>query len=251
MNVIIIEDEDYAVHRLKMLLEEIDKPITVVAILHGVNQAVRWLSSNTADLIFLDIHLSDGTAFKLFEQIDVRIPIIFTTAYHEYALRAFEQHSVDYLLKPINREKLQKSLEKFELLKGGNPDQSSMSKLLSLMQNLGNESKPKRLMIKVGNKVKIIDSVDVAFFVFDSKLTFAYTASQDRHLVDFSLKQLQLMLPQKEFFRVNRQYLVNRSCIEALIYLSKTRVKVNIKNYNHEVLVAREKLSTFKKWLME
>ena len=103
MKAIIIEDEDFAVHRLQMLLSESAEDIQVIAVLDGVRQAVRWLSQHSADLIFLDIHLSDGNAFKIFEQVDVRTPIIFTTAYHEYALRAFEQYSIDYLLKPVSR----------------------------------------------------------------------------------------------------------------------------------------------------
>lgn len=246
---IIIEDEEFAVRRLKKLLQEIEEPVDIIAELKSIQQAVQWLLMNQCDLIFLDINLSDGNAFKIFEQVEIRTPIVFTTAYHEYALRAFEQYSIDYLLKPIAREKLKNSLLKFHNLKQSNPETANLQniqELIGLMQN-----KPKRFMVSLGSKVKIIDSSEVAYFTSDSKMIFLHTFKGKRYSIDSSLKQLQLSLPIQEFFRVNRQYLINRKAIQDLQYYSATRVKVNLDPTPPEdVILAREKIGGFKKWLM-
>ncbi|MCG8328411.1 MAG: LytTR family DNA-binding domain-containing protein [Chitinophagales bacterium] len=246
---IIIEDEEFAVRRLKKLLQEIEEPVDIIAELKSIQQAVQWLLMNQCDLIFLDINLSDGNAFKIFEQVEIRTPIVFTTAYHEYALRAFEQYSIDYLLKPIAREKLKNSLLKFHNLKQSNTETANLQniqELIGLMQN-----KPKRFMVSIGSKVKIIDSSEVAYFTSGSKMIFLHTFKGKRYSIDSSLKQLQLSLPIQEFFRVNRQYLINRKAIQDLQYYSATRVKVNLDPMPPEdVILAREKIGGFKKWLM-
>ncbi len=251
IQVIIVEDEDFAVARLRMLLEETDDKVEIIAVLNNTKQTVQWLSNNRADLIFLDINLSDGNAFKIFEQVDVRTPIIFTTAYHEYALRAFEQFSIDYLLKPISREKLKNSIEKYKLLrqKKENENGPELQQLIDLMRA---EKSPKRFMVTVGNKVKIINAPEVAFFSFDSKITFIHTIEGKRYPVDTSLKQLQLSLPHQDFFRVNRQYLISRQAVQELQYYSATRIKVYLSPEPQEdVFVARDKIGVFKRWLAE
>ncbi|MBV6656088.1 MAG: response regulator transcription factor [Mameliella sp.] len=248
---IIIEDEDYAVERLKMLLEETTDKVKIISVLNSSKQAVKWLSVNKADLIFLDINLSDGNAFKIFDQVEVRTPIIFTTAYHEYALRAFEQVSIDYLLKPISREKLKNSIAKYKLLRQTEMQESGpeLQQLIDLMRT---EKKPKRFMVQVGNKVKIINAPEVAFFSFDAKTTFIHTLQGKRYPIDSSLKQLQLSLPPQDFFRVNRQYLVSRHAVQELQYYSATRIKVYLSvEPEEDIFVARDKIGIFKKWLSE
>lgn len=246
---IIIEDEEFAVRRLKKLLNEIEEPVVIIAELKSIQQTVQWLLMNQCDLIFLDINLSDGNAFKIFEQVEIRTPIVFTTAYHEYALRAFEQYSIDYLLKPIAREKLKNSLLKLRNLKQSNPATTNLQDiqvLIGLMQN-----KPKRFMVSIGSKVKIVESSEIAYFTSDSKIIFLHTFEGKRYSIDSSLKQLQLSLPTQTFFRVNRQYLINRKAIQDLQYYSATRVKVNLNPIPQEdVILAREKIGSFKKWLM-
>ncbi|MEO1262856.1 MAG: LytTR family DNA-binding domain-containing protein [Bacteroidota bacterium] len=248
---IIIEDEDFAVDRLKMLLEETGNNVEIIEVLNNTKKAVQWLSKNKADLIFLDINLSDGNAFKIFEQVEVRTPIIFTTAYHEYALRAFEQFSIDYLLKPISREKLKNSIEKYRLLqrKEAKETGAELQQLIGLMRA---EKSPKRFLVTVGSKVKIINAPEIAFFSFDSKITFIHTLNGKRYPIDSSLKQLQLSLPPQDFFRVNRQYLLNREAVQELQYYSATRIKVHLSPEPQEdVFVARDKIGVFKRWLAD
>ena len=249
---IIIEDEDFAIDRLKMLLAETGEAIQVIAELNNTKQAVQWLTQNETDLIFLDINLSDGNAFKIFEQVEVRTPIIFTTAYHEYALRAFEQFSIDYLLKPISREKLKNSLFKFRLLQKSEDKTKSIEfqQLIDLM--LANKSSQKRFMVNLGNKVKVINSTEIVFFSFDSKITFIHTEDGKRYPIDSSLKQIQLTLSEQDFFRVNRQYLLSRKAIQELQYFSPTRIKVHLLPESQEdVFVARDKIGVFKRWLAD
>ena len=249
---IIIEDEDFAAERLKMLLQDTGETVEVIAVLNSIQQAVQWLLMNKTDLIFLDINLADGNAFKIFERVEIRTPIIFTTAYHEYALRAFEQHSIDYLLKPISREKLKNSLDKLKSLKQSDSPSNHLEELKELVNTLGVQKASKKFMVTIGNKVKVIDSTEAAYFVTDSGATFLYTFDGKRYSIDFSLKQLQHSLPIQDFYRVNRQYLLNRASIQELQYYSPTYVKVNINPApKNEVVVAREKIGLFKKWLVE
>jgi len=250
MKAIIIEDEDFAVQRLRMLLDQSTYSIEVIAVLDGIKQAVKWLSTNKADIIFLDIHLSDGTAFKIFEQIDVTTPIIFTTAYHEYALRAFQQHSIDYLLKPVNRAKLQKSLDKLNKLRGDSKNSSANDDLKNLIKELTGNIQSQRFMVRTGNTVKVIDAKNILYFRFDSRATFLISEDNKKHIIDKSLKQLELTLSEQDFFRVNRNYLLSRDSILELQYLSASRVKVIVKKTNEEIIVAREKLTSFKNWML-
>lgn len=248
---VIVEDEDFAVERLQMILNEIDDSVEVIQVLNSIKSAVRWLSMNSPDLIFLDINLADGNAFKIFEQVEIKTPIIFTTAYHDYALRAFEQCSIDYLLKPINREKLKNALSKLNILRDsrGEVSQQDIQELIQLMK-LGEDHLNKRFMINVGNKVKVVESTDVVCFTAESKITFLQTFDEKRYPIDNSLKQLELLLPQQSFFRVNRQYLVNREAIKELQYFSATHLIVILDPPSKEdIIVAREKIGLFKRWL--
>jgi len=248
---VIIEDEDFAVQRLQMLLKEIAAPVEIIAVLSGVKKAVQWLQNYSVDLIFLDIHLADGNAFKIFEQVEVKTPIIFTTAYHDYALRAFEQHSIDYLLKPISREKLKQSLDKLMLLQNGNSTEGKFPNLEQL-RNLLKPKSTQRFTVQIGNKIKILSSQEIAYFTSDQKITFAFTKSAKRYPIETSLKQLETTLPANDFFRVNRQFLLNRTCIDELYYLATSRLAVKIQpTPKAEIIVARERLGQFKKWLLE
>lgn len=247
---IIIEDEDFAVDRLKMLLGDSGEAVEIVEVLDSVKRAVNWLNKHQIDLIFLDIHLADGNAFKIFEQVEIRTPIIFTTAYHEYALRAFEQFSIDYLLKPISREKLKDSLHKLRSLKNGQGTHPIEQNFKELIDTMLTQKVPKRFMVNVGNKVKVIEASEVAYFVSDTRIIFLQLFDGKRYPLDVSLKQLQLSLPPDDFFRVNRQYLINRKIVKELQYYSQTHLKVITPPISDEdIVVAREKIGAFKKWL--
>lgn len=251
INAIIIEDEQYAINRLKMIIQEIDQPIDIIACINSIEEAVTWLTTNTADLIFLDIHLSDGNAFKIFEQIEVNTPIIFTTAYDEYAMKAFDHLSIDYLLKPISRDRLNQSIEKFQSLRQSQRTENQKHDIQQLIQLITPQKSTKRFMVSIGNKIKILPIDQVAFFSFDSKITFIHTKDEKRYPIEQSLKNLQETTPESDFFRVNRQFLIHRNTVKELHYLSSSRVKVllNIAN-DAEIIVAREKISAFKRWLV-
>jgi len=248
---VIIEDEDFAVQRLQMLLKEIEAPVEVVAVLDGIKKAVNWLQTNTIDVIFLDIHLADGNAFKIFEQVEVKVPIIFTTAYHDYALRAFEQHSIDYLLKPVSREKLQQSLSKLDSLQNGAQKESNVPNLTELIDLLKPQG-VKRFMVQIGNKIKVLELEEIAYFTSENKITFAITKSAGkRYPIESSLIQLEDTLPQNIFFRVNRKFLLHRQSILELSYITSSRVSVKINPPVKEtIIVARERLGQLKKWLV-
>lgn len=248
---IIIEDEAYAAERLKMLVKEVDRSIDIIAELSSVKDAVSWFMKNEADLIFLDINLSDGSAFNIFDQVAVKSPIIFTTAYHEYALKAFDQMSIDYLLKPISAEKLSKSIAKYKDLTSQQKTISTQE--LSVLATLVNDStKAKKFIVNIGNKVRVISESEIAYFSYDSKITFIHTHENGRHTVDYSLKQLEDMLSPTAYYRVNRQYLISRSSFDALHYYSATRVRILLKpSTSEEIFLAREKIGDFKRWIVE
>lgn len=251
---IIIEDEQFAIERLKMLLSKMeDVTIGIIAEINSTTDAVEWLNNHQADLIFLDIHLADGNAFKIFEQVEIKTPIIFTTAYHEYALRAFEQFSIDYLLKPVSPEKLRNSIQKFQTLTSSSSAEQETTTLPNL-QELANfiktTNQPKRFLVNIGNKVKVVETTDIAYFTSFDKITFLYTFDKKKYTIDFSLKKLEATLSPDDFFRINRQYLVHRTAIDHLHYLSTTRIQVNLNPPASEtVILARDKIGVFKDWL--
>ncbi|BDD06284.1 LytR/AlgR family response regulator transcription factor [Aureibacter tunicatorum] len=251
IRIVIIEDEDFAVNRFRMLLDELNIDVKVTAVIDNVEGAVRFLNSQTVDLIFMDINLSDGSAFKIFEQVEVRTPIIFTTAYHEYALRAFEQYSIDYLLKPISREALSRSFDKFFDLKGNSQSGESLDELKGLLKSFQESPQGQRFLINIGSKLIVVEYKEIAFFMSDSKMTFLYTLEGKRYPLDMSLRQLELALPSDDFFRVNRQYLINRESIEELQYLSPQKLQVSLKPKGEEfAYLSKDKLGLFKKWLI-
>ncbi len=246
---IIIEDEELAIDRLRLQLSEIDQSIEIVTVLKSVQEAVRWLTFHSADLIFLDINLSDGNSFKIFDQVQIETPIIFTTAYHDYAIRAFEHFSIDYLLKPISKEKLSKSLSKFKLIRNNAISRGSIERLIDLIDH---KKSSKKFMVNIGSKVKVIDVSDIGFFSFDNKITFIYDNNGKRYPIDLSLKQVEESLSPHDFFRVNRQYLIGRRAVVELQYYSSTRIKLHLSPKSQEdVFLARDKIGRFKRWLME
>ena len=243
---IIIEDEKPASDYLLALLQKSAPDVTVPAVIDNVKTAVEWLGSNTADLIFLDIHLGDDNSFSIFEKIKVGIPVIFTTAYNQYAIRAFRLHSIDYLLKPFSEADLKQAMEKFRSLKPA--DDIDIRALVSAMAN-----KPvarERFMVASGQKIKSIPISDVAYFLSEGRYVKLVTRAGEGYLLDQSLESVEHEVDGNDFFRVNRQVLVGFDAIRQMVVWSKSRVKLDLNPpADFDVVVSIDNSGDFKKWL--
>ena len=252
MKVLIIEDEKPAVKRLEKLFNESGYPVEIVAALDTVRRAVSWFASNPMpDLAFFDIQLADGESFQIFEKVEVKCPVIFTTAYDQYALKAFEVNSVDYLLKPIDQHKLQRAMDKYIRLYERKEPQIIDPKLIrQLVQDFRPETYKERFVVKYGDHLKSISVSDILCFFSLEKATFFVTSEPKKYLVDFSLEQVESMLDPREFFRINRKYMVHIQSIQDIITYSNSRLKLKVRFMDdHDMVVAREKVQDFKQWL--
>ncbi|NMM48583.1 LytR/AlgR family response regulator transcription factor [Marinigracilibium pacificum] len=247
MNVIIIEDEKPAAKRLENLLVSINPDIRVLEKLTSVKDAVEFLQNgNNYDVIFLDIQLSDGLSFEIFDHIKVNTPIIFTTAYNEYALKAFEVNSIDYLLKPIDEDDIEKALNKLEGLKSSFQGSQNIPDIAATMRKL-TKSYKNRFLIKIGEHYKSVAVSDIEYFYSKEKATFCNTNDNKNLLLDHSLESLESMLDPDIFFRVNRKFIIRLSSIQDIIIYSNSRLKLIIRNHpDEEIIVSREKVNTFK-----
>ena len=251
LNVLIIEDEPPAARRLGRMLQQLEPQAQIMEILDSVSSAVRWLEIHQADLIFADIHLADGNSFSIFEQVKVRTPIIFATAYDQYAIRAFKLNSVDYLLKPIEREDLAKALTKFRENRQG---PSSLIDVQALMQAMESQKQrptyQRRFMVTTGEKIKSIPTEEVAYFFGQQKYVFLITHDGRQHIVDYTLTQLEDLLDPEQFFRINRQFIIGFDAIGQMFAYSKSRVKIELHPPSDmEAIVSIEKAPRFKQSL--
>ena len=249
MKVLIIEDEKIAANNLEKMLYEIDKSIHVQRKIDSIEESVNWINNNTADLIFLDIHLADGLCFKIFEQVKVKTPVIFTTAYDQYAIRAFKVNSIDYLLKPIEIQQLEQSLNKFkELDELHNEKSTDFEALINFFNKKINYQE--RFIVRYAQKIKTIKTDEIAYFFVSSQNTFLCTKSNNNYPLDYSLDKLENIVDPKDFFRVNRQFIINISSIENMYSLSKSRIKLELKpEPNSEIIVSYNRAGDFKRWL--
>lgn len=251
MKVLIIEDEKAAFENLELMLKKYDSSIIILAWLTGVQDAVKWFNTNNLpDLVFLDINLSDGLSFDIFKQINLKTPVIFTTAYHEYAIRAFEANSVDYLLKPYEQKHLNQSINKFKEFHS-NIDDNLLQNIKQLIEDGESETKKfkKRFLVKSGSKLYSINTNEIAYF-FRDELVFLMTFDKTKFIVEYSLDELENILHPKEFFRMNRQVIANVKAIETANIYSKSKLFVKLKpNFHDDVIVSQEKSAQFKKWL--
>jgi len=251
MNILIIEDEPQAAQRLETLVRRIIPGVVVLDKIDTVTKAVKWIKAHLpADLILMDIQLADGISFQIFEQCDVKSPVIFTTAYDEYALKAFKVNSIDYILKPVDEEELKIALKKYHgLTSGGNPSNVTMEALGRALHLLTRKYKT-RFVIKVGEHLKSVEVIDILFFQSLEKATFCYTKDGRRNLLDFTLDELEEVLDPGQFFRINRKYIVSATSIQDIISYTNSRLKLNLKNSDDkEIVVARERVQEFRDWL--
>ena len=250
MNVIIIEDEKPAARRLNRMLAELN--IEVQQMLHSVEESINWFQNNEhPDLIFLDIQLSDGLSFEIFEEVTVKSAIIFTTAYDEYALKAFKLNSIDYLLKPIDEDELRVAVDKF---KEYQPLQSNIhvniNDIRKLLINPVDRKYKKRFTIKVGQHLKIINIEDIECFYSENKATYIHTNSNRNYLIDNSLEYWQEQLDPEQFFRVNRTFVVQINAIKDIVSYSNSRLQLKLESYNNsEIIVSRERVKDFKHFI--
>lgn len=249
MNVLIIEDEIFAAEKLEEMILEINSGINILAKLGSINESVKWLVNNTADLIFLDIQLSDGISFSIFEQVTINTPIIFTTAYDQYAVKAFQLNSISYLLKPIRKKDLEESLLKYQSLKSAFSIDFDM--LLSNIQGKEPAYK-KRFLIQIGEKIKKIEIGEIAYFFVLEKAVFMKTFQGNLYPVDFTLDKLESVINPEIFFRINRKYIVSIDSISNMVAYSRSRVKLELKpmvDEEFDTIVSIDRSSDFKKWL--
>ncbi|MEM8526842.1 MAG: LytTR family DNA-binding domain-containing protein [Bacteroidota bacterium] len=248
MNILIIEDERLARESLVQLLHQIDSNIQIAAQLESVEKSVNWLSKNKADLIFLDIHLADDVSFKIFEQIEVKTPIIFTTAYDQYALQAFKVNSVDYLLKPIEEEELRTALDKFKQnYIAANLD---YTKLATTIEEVKQKLYQERFLVSRGDKIMSATIDQIAYFEGEDRYVYLTKKDGSRFILDYKLSGLEDLLNPKLFFRLNRSFITHFDSIDRIITLSKSRLKVELKpKARRDIYVSAANNRAFKMWL--
>jgi DNA-binding LytR/AlgR family response regulator len=253
MNVLIIEDEPHAQNELKRLLAKTDVSIHILDCIDSVEESVEWLSSgNTADLIFLDIQLSDGKCFDIFRQVEVKVPVIFTTAYDEYAIQAFKVNSIDYLLKPVKQEELDAAIKKFrEMDKQFGKSQNLID--ASQIEQLLKISRPEykeRFIARVGDQIKYVNVENVAYFRAEDNEVMLITKKNNKYIIDYSLEELVNLLDPKRFFRVNRSYIVTIDSIEKISKYFNSRLHLElIPKTDDTVLISRVKVPEFLNWM--
>jgi DNA-binding LytR/AlgR family response regulator len=258
MNVVIIEDERLTAQRLISQIKKYDASINIVTQISSVAEAISWFKTHpvtSVDLMFMDIHLEDGDSFQIISQLNLTTPVIFTTAFDDYMIRAFKVNSIDYLLKPVNYEELAAALDKFKSLRSNNDFQSgSMAvDMKALMNHLTQERSPQfkdRFMITVGTRIRSIKTESIAYFYLEEKTVLMVTNDGTTLPVDYSLDKLMQIIDPKQFFRVSRQFIVSLASIQMVRAISAGKLTLNlIPKTKQEVAVSGDRVSDFKVWL--
>jgi len=246
---LIIEDEAPAAKRLEKLLKELEPSITILKTIESVSSAIKWFEQHPQpDLLMLDIQLADGLSFDIFKQVRIDSFVIFTTAYDEYAIKAFELNSIDYLLKPINKEKLRKSIEKLIKLQG-KTNSIDIQAVIAAMDRERKQYK-QRFSVNVGTKIKSIETANIAYFHSLDKNTFLCTKEKRHYPIDFALDRLEELIDPQYFFRINRQYTINYHAIEKINVLSRSRIAIlTVPPTEEPLLVSTARTHEFRLWL--
>jgi two-component system response regulator LytT len=249
MNIIIIEDEKPAARLLQRKVAQLG--FEVSTLLHSVEESIAWFSENEhPDLIFLDIQLSDGLSFKIFENVKISSAVIFTTAYDEYALRAFKLNSIDYLLKPIDEDELKVAVDKFQMqLSKKEPLLLNFEQIRSMFAPSEKIYKS-RFTVKIGLQLKIINSDEIECFFSENKGTYIHTFENRDYLIDTPLEVLEEELCPKNWYRISRKFIVPLASVKEILVYSNSRLKIILPTFKGEdVIVSREKVSDFKNWM--
>lgn len=252
MKVLIIEDEELAVKKLQKTLTAVDPGAVVVGTADSIQTSVEWLENNPApDLILMDIELADGQSFEIFNLTEVKSPVIFTTSYDEYALKAFKVNSIDYLLKPIQKEELATALNKYKKMNPGESPELSLDTLVKqLQQKLQPKEYRKRFLVKHAQRLVSVETDDIAFFYSDGRLNFFKTFDNKKYVVDYTMDELEDMLDPKQYFRISRSFYVSVRSIDKIDDYFGNRLILGLKpEVDKEALVSREKVTDFKKWM--
>jgi DNA-binding LytR/AlgR family response regulator len=250
MNILIIEDEEQATRRLETLIGELVPLAKISGRADSVKSAVKWFKNNPQpDLIFMDVQLGDGLSFEIFEMTEVAAPIIFTTAYDAYALKAFKVNSIDYILKPVDKDDLKAALQKFNSRQSGADQQNLVHNISQVVQLLTKKYK-ERFVIKVGEHLRTVEVTDILYFYSSEKATFCATQDNRTHILDFTLDQVELMVNPDDFYRVNRKYIVRSAAIKDIISYTNSRLKLMLAGSDdNDIIVSRERVQEFRQWL--
>jgi DNA-binding LytR/AlgR family response regulator len=250
MNILIIEDEQPAAKRLRNLVLECRPQVHIFDALDSVDRAVDWLRAHPApDLMFLDVQLADGLSFDIFKQVSIQSPVIFTTAYDQYTLKAFKLNSVDYLLKPIDPDELASALDKFEQIFGKKMNYD-LQVIQQMIQGMSQPQYKERFLVRIGQQMTHVAVADIHYFYSEDGMAYAKTKDGKRHLVDYTLEQLEAALDPAAFFRINRKVITHFHAIQKIAPYFNSRLKLDIKpKAGFDVIVSRERVSDFKKWL--
>jgi len=249
MKVILVEDEKLSAEHLSLLLHRLEPSIEVVGCFDTIKSTLAAFSGGlTADLLFLDIHLADGNSFEIFKQIQIDIPIIFTTAYDQYAIQAFKQNSVDYLLKPVSLQDVQFALEQYKKQRQ-TADKKLIADIASVYQQLQKQYKT-RFLVKIGSSIDTIQTVDIQFFETKDSMSFLNTKNGHRYPIDYTLEQLESLLEPKDFFRINRKVILHIQAVEKTNTYFNGRLSITAKKLEGDArIVSRERVGDFKRWL--
>lgn len=256
MKITIIEDEKLTADALEGMIRELDPKAEILAKIGSVEEAIEWLEGNReSDLIFCDIHLSDGNSFEIFNAVSIRCPVIFTTAYNQYAIQAFKVNSIDYLLKPLDPGQVAQALRKYESLYGKNQELPDLEKIHRLLQQNHTSSKGEkdyksRFMVKIGDAIRSVATEEIAYFQVEEGIVVLTSFEGRRYLINYSLDQLEDQLDPTMFFRANRQVIVNIDAIKEIKPYFKGRLLLHLHPaVDEKVVVSSGKAPAFKEWL--
>ncbi|HTJ50421.1 MAG TPA: LytTR family DNA-binding domain-containing protein [Cyclobacteriaceae bacterium] len=251
MKVLIIEDEPQAAQRLETVVKDLEPQCIVLDKIDSIKRSVQWFKENASpDLIFMDIQLADGLSFEIFDKHNIEAPVIFTTAYNEYALKAFKVNSIDYILKPVDKDELSAALDKFKRLARTPVSQSQILESIGQAMQMLTKRFKERFMIKVGEHLRTIEVDSILYFYSQEKATFCFTNESRNFILDYTMEQLDEMIDPARFFRVNRKYIVRAEAIGDIIQHTNSRLKLVLKgSADNDVIVARERVLEFKSWL--
>lgn len=250
MKVLIIEDELPAARRIEQLIRQQRSQVEVLAVIDSITEAVKWFAQNPApELILMDIHLADGLSFDIFQSIQIQSMVIFTTAYDQYAIRAFKVNSIDYLLKPIDALELESALDKYDQMRG-QATSFDYSMLNGMLDSLKNRNYRERFLVKFGNAFTYIQAQEMRFCYAEDSLVFTRLADGKKYSLDYTLEQLEQLLNPTQFFRINRKILLHIEAVDKIHPYFNNRLKLELQpSPGFEIVVSRERVQDFKNWI--